>query len=172
MKFNLDLFSSSMRVGIKTCPKNWMTSTMWVQDIILPRVNITADISGQEVDNFVRMCQIFAKHKLNTDGGSQRVTQTTLKTNSSQSVIPLLPTFDSINTNLVKLLEKEVRKFCLPSNIQQRQHFESEIFSTMQSFLHQFDASLKLYAFGSSQYGIRLPGSNYNLMIVSSGFQN
>lgn len=157
-----------MRVGIKTCPKNWMTSTMWVQDIILPRVNITAEISGQEVDNFVRMCRIFAKHKLNTDGGSQSV----MKTNSSQPVISLLPTFDSVDTNLVKLLEKEVSKFCLPSNIQQRQHFESEIFSTMQSFLHQFDASLKLYAFGSSQYGIRLPGSNYNLMIVSSGFQN
>lgn len=152
-----------MREGIKACPNNWKTA-MCVQDIISSLINITAEISKQEVDNFVRMCQIFAKHNPITDGSS--ATKTTPKTISSQLAI-----FDSIkNTNLSKLLQKEIAKFCVPSTMQHRQHFESEIFSTMRSFLREFDSSLKLYAFGSSQYGIKLSGSNYNLMIVTCGF--
>lgn len=165
-----------MRKGIKACPKNWENCTMCVQDIISSHINITAEISKQEVDNFVRLCQTFAKHKPKFDDGSHSVTKTIAKPTSNQSNTLFSLTFDSIkNTNLIdliKLLEKEISKNCSPSAMELRQRFEWEIFSTMESFLHEFDPSLKLCAFGSSQYGIKLPGSNYNLMIITSKFQN
>lgn len=159
-----------MREGIKASPKNWINCTMCVQDIISARINIAAEIPKHEVDNFVRMCQMFAKPKPNTGRSSQNMTTMTLpKTISSQSNTPILNSAKNLNS-LVKLLEKEVTNICLPSTLQLRQHFESEIFSMLQLFLHEFDSSLKLYAFGSSQYGVKLPGSNYNLMIVTGRF--
>lgn len=162
-----------MRKGIKACPKNWENCTMCVQDIISSHINITAEISKQEVDNFVRLCQTFAKHEPKFDDGSHSVTKTIAKPISNQPNTLFSLTSDSIkNTNLIELLEKEISKFCSPSTMELRQRFEWEIFSTMESFLHEFDPSLKLCAFGSSQYGIKLPGSNYNLMVVTSKFQN
>ena len=40
-------------------PENWKNCSMYVQDLVRPDVNITAEISKKEADNFQQMCEIF-----------------------------------------------------------------------------------------------------------------
>lgn len=48
---------------METCPENWQNCTMYVQDLVRPEINITAEISKEEAENFQHMCQIF-EHKI------------------------------------------------------------------------------------------------------------
>lgn len=42
---------------------NWKNCTMFVQDLKLPGTNITAEISKEEANNFIQMCNMFASSK-------------------------------------------------------------------------------------------------------------
>lgn len=48
-----------MRDGIESNAANWKDCTMYVQDIQTPGINVTAEISKEETNNFKKMCQIF-----------------------------------------------------------------------------------------------------------------
>lgn len=41
-------------------PGNWQKCTMFVQDLIIPELNITAEISKEKAYNFQEMCQMFS----------------------------------------------------------------------------------------------------------------
>lgn len=138
---------------------------MFVQDIVLLDTNITAEISKNEVDNFVGMCQIFSKY------GSKLDDECTMSQSKPSSPIgdPTL----SINhtTNLIELIEKEIASSHVPAVLEMRQRAELEIISTLTKYVRDFKPSLKLYPFGSTQYDIKLACSNFNLLIVDGEFQ-
>ncbi|XP_055323571.1 uncharacterized protein LOC129578676 isoform X2 [Sitodiplosis mosellana] len=51
-----------LRDGIANNPANWTDCVMWVEDIVSPEVNITAEISNEDANNFVKLCQMFSSH--------------------------------------------------------------------------------------------------------------
>lgn len=50
-----------MHTGIEASRENWQNCTMYVQDLVRPDVNITAEISKEAAYSFQEMCQIFAE---------------------------------------------------------------------------------------------------------------
>lgn len=50
-----------LRTGIGNSSENWKNCSMFVQDLVRPNVNVTAEISQKAAQNFQEMCQIFAK---------------------------------------------------------------------------------------------------------------
>lgn len=63
--FNSFFFSNiRLRDGIEQNPKNWKNCTMYVQDLIRPGVNVSAEVSKKAVDNFQEMCQVFVRKPL------------------------------------------------------------------------------------------------------------
>lgn len=49
----------SLRDGIKSNASHWRNSSMFVQDIKSPGVNITVDVPEKEAENFQQMCRMF-----------------------------------------------------------------------------------------------------------------
>lgn len=54
-------FLFSLRDGMSSNVQNWTDCTMLVQDLVVPSLNITADIPKEEAYNFQEMCQMFSK---------------------------------------------------------------------------------------------------------------
>lgn len=159
------MYVISMRNGIKACPKNWQNCTMWVQDCISPSTNITAEIPKPEVDNFIKMCQMFATHvpKLminpKIQGDAPQASSSTLKNETIS--------FNG-DKKVLDLIQKEIPGDCVPKDLERRQCSEKTIISTLTQFIGKFDASLKLFPFGSSEYGIKWPNSNFNILVTIS----
>lgn len=145
---------------MKQCPENWENCTMFVQDIVSLGTNITAEITKKEVDNFVRMCQIFAKHVLKFEDECMK-----------SHVKPINPVGDRAlsvdqSTNVLELVEKIITNSHVPAVLAVRQRAELEIISTLTKYIREFRPSLKLYPFGSAQYGIKFAYANLNVLIV------
>lgn len=51
-----------LREGIKENHSNWENCAMHVQDLKSPGINITAEISEEEANNFKQLCKMFASH--------------------------------------------------------------------------------------------------------------
>lgn len=49
---------------MKSNPRNWENCTMFVQDIKSPGVNITAELTEEEVDSFKQICKMFIPFSL------------------------------------------------------------------------------------------------------------
>lgn len=142
-----------MHVDIIACSNNWENCAMWVQDAISLGTNITAEITEFEANSFVRMCNTFAEYpKYSTIARSLK--QSELNTNQVM--------------DLVRLIEKDISQSIETSQLQARKQFESEIISTLEKYIHEFDPSLKLYPFGSSHYGIRITNANLNILVTTS----
>lgn len=149
------LFSSSQN-DILACPNNWVDCSMWVQDAVSLSTNITAEITRKEVDNFVRMCKIFAK---NTE--CSNITR----------ILPSSPANSIQVTHLIRLIERDISDSIVPSLSETRIRFELEIISMLKKYINEFDPSLKLYPFGSSQYSAITTNTNFNLLITTSKFR-
>lgn len=110
-----------MRDGIKACPANWSNCSMWVQDLVSPCTNITAEISKQEVDNFLKMCRMFSTHvpKLNLSKSSGLP-------NTASSVNEINANANR-NVDLIVSIEKEITNSLSPSYLEFRQRSELEI---------------------------------------------
>lgn len=54
----------SVREGMKANPRAWEKCTMFVQDIQSPSINITAELTEEEVDSFKQICKLFISFKL------------------------------------------------------------------------------------------------------------
>lgn len=146
-----------MRDGIAACPQNWHDCVMWVQDIVLPHINITAEMSKEEVDSFVRMCRIFSEY--------------TPIFYDDNEFLDDSPPLDSLqDANLLNLIEKRVSDSKSPEFLEQRQRAELEIVSILTKCIREFDTSLAIYPFGSTRYGIRHANANLNLLIITSKF--
>lgn len=56
-------FVHSLLKGIEDSPQNWTNCTMYVQDLVQPDVNITAEISKHDAETFQEICKQFAEIK-------------------------------------------------------------------------------------------------------------
>lgn len=138
---------------------------MCVQDIVWPHINITAEASEEEVDSFVRMCQIFAAYEPTIYDYDEYLDSTTSIVGSSM----LDPLQDA---NLLDLIEKAISNSKSPEVWEARQQAELEIVSILTKYIQDFDPSLRLYPFGSTVYGIRRANANFNLLVRTSKFCN
>lgn len=91
--------------SISACPKNWKDCTMCVQDLISLHVNITAEITKQEVDNFMQMCKIFAKQLSKCYVECSAIAANTPST--SGNIAQLIPNLKQ-DDDLVSLIEKGI----------------------------------------------------------------
>lgn len=139
----------SMRDAIKSCPMNWENCTMCVQDLISLSTNITAEMTKHEVDNFVRMCKIFSE-------------RSNISENISASI-----NCDQV-TIAIDLIEKEISESRVAAMLETRKRFELEIISILRKYVHQYDSSLELHPFGSSQYGVKIANTDFNLAVTTS----
>lgn len=123
---------------------------MWVEDIMCPNVNIMAEMSNDDANNFVKLCQLFSSH---------------------------VPKFDEVNainlnqnTSIISLIEKEVAVMSHPSILTSRQRSEAEIVAILTKYIKQFKGSLDIHLFGSSHYGIIGSNTNLNLLVNTRTF--
>lgn len=134
---------------------------MWVQDTVSPHVNITAEIAKTEVDNFVRMCQVFSEYVPSFYEDSEFLENAT----SMENLSPLDTVQDA---NLLRLIEEGISNSQSPEVLRARQRDEHEILSILKTFIQSFDPSLELHPFGSVMYGIRRGDANFNLLVITS----
>lgn len=159
---SFDLFS--LRDGIAANKKNWENCTMCVQDLILPHINIMAEITKQEVDNFVRMCQIFAKQLPSCYDACPGTAP-----NTSCYVELSLQNLNR-DIDFISQIKKEISNSCLPAALETRKRFELEITSTLATCIQKFDPTFKFYPFGSTQYDVKVANANLNFLISTSEF--
>lgn len=173
MSLILIRFTYSMRDAIDTRAKNWENCTMCVQDFVSLSTNITAEITKQEVDNFVRMCQLFAKLPPNCYDDERKTT-----TSNQNSKMDLNANFKmdlplqnvKQDTDFICSIEKEISTSRMPAILETRKRFEVEITSILAAYMQRFDSSLKFCPFGSTQYGVKIANANFNLMVSTSEF--
>lgn len=87
-------------MNIIACSNNWENCAMWVQDVISLSTNITAEITEKEANNFVRMCQVFAKYS-----------ECSTIASSDSNMTPLLEARNRFELEIVSTLEKYIREF-------------------------------------------------------------
>lgn len=134
---------------------------MYVQDVVMPGLNIAAEIPKQEAMNFKAMCKMFSSHK---------------PTNNNKSIdIPKVVVTRSTGieqvANVFSLIDKEIGKACNSSRLESREGFEEEIVSILTEYLTGPKAVLEIIPFGSSRYGFKRPYTNFNLLINTSTFK-
>lgn len=153
-----------MRDSISANLKYWENCTMWVQDLIPPYLNITAEITDQEVGNFVRMCQLFADYSPKCYDDCSMTTP-----NATCNVRLPLQNLKQ-DADFMSLIQREISNSRLPSVLETRKRFELEITSMLARCVQKFDSSFKLYSFGSTQYDVRIANANFNVLISTSKF--
>lgn len=127
---------------------------MFVQDIVSSSVNITAEVSEQEAQNFKMMCQQFCMY---------------LSTYSSQRRLIVNP-----NKNIFDMINRDVMNLHQPWQFElSYRAFEAEIICTLTNFVQHFNPHLKIIPFGSTTYlfeSLRIKGkkTNLNLWITPS----
>lgn len=158
------------------CPGNWKNCSMYVQDPISPSTNITAELTKYEVDNFIKMCKIFATYESIVDSSyvspmssaSSACSLSSASQLSSRSSADKALPQNNQNIDVVSSIVVEMAQVRLVSFIETRQSNESEILAILRQYIHNHDSSLEIYPCGSTQYGIRFLNSNFNLLINTS----
>lgn len=135
-------------------PHNPTDCAAYVEDLIMPHINITAEMSKREIGHFVSMCRMF----------SERTTDTEIISNETNTKRSLMQNAIR-NSNLIDLIEQEMRCSRVVQISKMRKQPETEIMSILTRYVHEFDPSLKLYPFGSSRFGVQLANTNFNLLI-------
>lgn len=136
---------------------------MCVEDLVSSSVNVTAELSKHEVANFVRMCQVFSKQSSTCydECSTASTLGTVCKTESSSENA-------RHEADVLCLIEKEISNSRMPIVLEQRKRDELEITSLLATYIRNFDPSLKLYPFGSTEYGVRIAYANLNLCVSTS----
>lgn len=135
-----------MRNAMDSNPRNWINCAMYVQDIASPDVNIAAEISKHEANNFKLMCTLFSSHLLTLD----------------DPVSSLMTGEEKVLSQIDNELLNMRNQLTLGMSC------ESEITSILSNYIHQHRKSLKVIPFGSSQYGFQRPKTNFHLLINTS----
>lgn len=134
---------------------------MWVEDIVSSDVNIMAEFSQDDANNFVKLCQMLY---------SQMSTCNEVKFVSSSTVGPKPPANLNPDTEVISLIETEIAGMSQPSFLESRRRSEVEIISILTKNIKSFDASLDILVFGSSHYGIKGSNTNLNFLINTRMF--
>lgn len=158
MIFFSNFIFNSLRDAIAKKPENWADCAMWVEDILSPEVNITAEISNEDADNFVKLCQMFSAHvpKLDEISPPNASIRGTVDLNQ--------------RTEIFRLIEVKIAAMSHPMFLEPRRQSEAEITSTLRKYIHGFDASLETHVFGSSRYCIKASDTNFNLLVNTRMF--
>lgn len=164
---------------------------MFIEDLNAMGKNITAEIPADHVIQFKEMCKRFAlidSHeydqaideyllKLTLVWPSNAVNGSATINASSELHLPErlvnnvgeMAGCSSQNLQRIhpRLHGKRTEIPRLPSLMDCRGGFEYEIFTIVVQFIHDLDPTLKLFPFGSTQYGIKYPNANFNLLITT-----
>ncbi|XP_031625839.1 uncharacterized protein LOC116342388 [Contarinia nasturtii] len=101
-----------LRDGMTSNSANWQKCTMFVQDLISPELNITAEISKEKAYNFQEMCQMFSTTQRSSlvkriKKESPQVNYQPLHRTISQNS---LPSVKSVPSNRVKTTKEDKNK--------------------------------------------------------------
>lgn len=58
-KFEFFCLIYRLRMGMERSPQNWRNCAMYVQDLVRPDVNVTADVSVEAFNKFKKICNKF-----------------------------------------------------------------------------------------------------------------
>lgn len=164
---------------------------MFVEDLIAVGKNITAETSEEHAVHFKEMCKLFAF--INPHDHDESVDEYLLKLSLERSAnaneingsSALALPDRSVNRNFVQVagcssqnlqrsdpriraIESSIPR--VPSPMKSRGSFELDIFTIVVQFIHHLDPGMKLFPFGSTQYGIKYPNVNYNLLVTTGEF--
>lgn len=169
---------------------------MYVEDLIGMGINMTAEIPEDHAIHFKEMCKLFASidsHEL-----SQSVDEYLLRLSSLRSANTIndpahseMPSAER-TTNRIdetaasssqhlqrhnsccsrdpRLAGNEPVNTLLMSAEGNRQCFEVEMFALVAQFVLDLDPTMRVFPFGSTQYGIASINSNFNLLITTGPF--
>lgn len=137
---------------------------MFVEDLNVVGRNIMAEIPPDQAHNFKEMCKLFAFMDLHEQ--EQAVDLYLLKLSQVRNASKNCTVFNNPNQD-VGLIENR-----LPSTsvADVRKLFEMDIFTVVAQYIHELDPTLKLFPFGSTQYGFTFPNTNFNLLITTGEF--
>lgn len=147
---------------------------MFVEDLNAVGKNITAEIPEEHAVHFKEMCKLFAL--INAPEHDAAIDEYLLKLSLARSPNA---NANAMNTNSVPpLMERSVRDprirekepLRAQSIVDPRASFELEIFTVVVQFIYDLDPAMKLFPFGSTQYGIKYPNANYNLLVTTGEF--
>lgn len=60
-RFYIPFFVFSLKMAINNNPASWKDDSTWLQDLINPNMNAAANIAGDEIIAFQRLCKLSAK---------------------------------------------------------------------------------------------------------------
>lgn len=168
---------------------------MFVEDLNAVGKNITAEIPEDHAVHFVAMCKLFSV--IDSPEHDQAIDEYLMKlilvrspiasngsaTASASTGLPMPMRITNNNLDEMagssarnlqrvdpRLSEKQPEIPRLPSLMESRDGFEYEIFTIVVQFIHDLDPTMKLFPFGSTQYGIKYPNANYNLLVTTGEF--
>lgn len=169
-----------LRDGMSLHYRNWGNCTMFVEDLNATGKNITAEIPKEHAIHFKEMCKLFAS--INSNEQNRAIDEYVSKIQSANTTngsthrivdeVPAECSSQNSNSNRnPRIIEKETLVARpLPSSIENRQKFEYEIFTIVVQFIHDLDPAMKLFPFGSTQYGIKYSNANFNLLVTTGEF--
>lgn len=88
----------SLRDSIATNPTNWENCAMYVQDIKSPGINIAAEISHVETNNFKTICKVISSEKLHGHFIDEYMSKLSTVQSLVQSAGPFKGSYSSLNS--------------------------------------------------------------------------
>lgn len=92
---------------MKSNPRNWENSTMFVQDIKSPGLNVTAELTEEEVDSFKQICKMFISshlHDKNIDEYFAQMSPQVIMTSKIDPAMNIQPTNENVASECSKPL--------------------------------------------------------------------
>lgn len=123
---------------------------MWVQDICAYGTNIMAEISNDEGNNFIKLCQMFSSYNPKSD-----------QTPTNSATMPILNQGDEV----FSMIDKKIADMRKESFMQSRGNVEKDIVCNLTKYINAFDASFGITKIGSSHYGIKGTKTDVNLLV-------
>lgn len=134
---------------------------MWVQDPVVLSTNITAPFTKDEVNKFIKLCQMFVTYKPNFDDALPYLSVTREQINVNQGIekrIDFRMFFAMMETSA-----EEGKDHIVFMRI--RKDYEMNLINKLNLYLKSFDSNLYAIHFGSSHYGLTKRASDLNLFI-------
>lgn len=189
MRFCVLLLIFRLRDGMSLRYRDWANCSMFVEDLIVVGKNIAAEVPEEHAAHFKEMCKIFARNSSEYDKAiDEHLLQLTLLRSENENAMNANSVPDrSLNRSLDEAAgcspqslhrndprirgQKSIPR--LPRLVEPRdrfERFEYEIFAIIVQFIHDLDPGMKLFPFGSTQYGIKHPNADYNLLVTTGEF--
>lgn len=104
-----------LRDAMSANPNNWQKCCMFVQDLIVPGLNITAEVSREEAFNFQEICQMFSTSPKHSP--VKRVLKTHPSPQASPAIKPMCKSWSQNSLTAPNVASKNVIKSDKPKPI-------------------------------------------------------